>query len=113
MTGPLHDTTESHDLMPRAQLHAYVSPSSPEQEDTFNKWIDESHIPQVVERIPGIIGGFRYRLSEVQLVSAADLPARRYLPIYELDTHDLPTLAHRLAQALGGTARSTSPTPST
>ncbi|MBZ4016253.1 hypothetical protein [Streptomyces purpurogeneiscleroticus] len=87
--------------MPRAQLHAYVSPSSPAQENAFNKWFDEIHIPQVVERIPGIIGGRRYRLSETQLVPAEDLPTRRYLSIYEIDTHDLPAVADQLVQALG------------
>ncbi|OLT40052.1 hypothetical protein BJF85_06985 [Saccharomonospora sp. CUA-673] len=87
--------------MARAQLIAYVSPSSPQQEEAFNQWYDEVHIPQVVERIPGVVGGNRFRLATAQLVSAAELPARRYLAVYELDTDDLQSLANRLAEALG------------
>lgn len=87
--------------MARAQLIAYVSPSSPQQEEAFNEWYDEVHLPQVVERIPGVIGGSRFRLAPAQLVSAADLPAHRYLSVYELDTDDLQALANRLAEALG------------
>lgn len=87
--------------MAHAQLIAYVSPSSPQQEEAFNKWYDEVHIPQVVERIPGVVGGSRFRLASAQLVSDAELPARGYLSVYELDTDDLQALANPLAEALG------------
>lgn len=87
--------------MARAQLIAYTSPSSPGQEEAFNKWYEQVHIPQVVERIPGVVGGHRLRLAAAQIVPAAELPSRRYMAVYELDTDDLPALAKRLAEALG------------
>ncbi|MCE0765097.1 hypothetical protein LWC35_19655 [Pseudonocardia kujensis] len=36
--------------MPGAQLLGYVPPTSPKHEDAFNRWYDEIHIPQAVER---------------------------------------------------------------
>lgn len=87
--------------MARAQLIAYTSPSSPEQEEAFNKWYEQVHIPQVVERIPGVVGGHRLRLATAQIAPASGLPSRRYMAVYELDTDDLQALANRLAEALG------------
>lgn len=87
--------------MARAQLIAYVSPSSREQDEAFNNWYDAVHIPQVVERIPGVVAGHRFRLAAAQIVPASELPFRRYLAVYELDTDDLQAVANRLAAALG------------
>lgn len=87
--------------MPRGMLVAAVSPTSADTEKAFNTWYDEVHIPQVVERIPGVVSGRRLRLSETQLVPAEELPQRRYLTVYELDTDDLPALVARLGAALG------------
>lgn len=84
--------------MPKALLVAYVQPRSAEDEDEFNRWYDEVHIPQVVERVPGVVGGRRFKLSAVQ-VDTDHLPAREYLSLYELDTADLQETARRLAEA--------------
>lgn len=42
--------------MSYALLVARVQPSSPEHTDEFHRWYDEVHIPQVLERIPGVVG---------------------------------------------------------
>lgn len=84
--------------MAKAILVAYVTPAGDAAEDEFNRWYDEVHLPQVVARIPGVVGGSRYRLAS-ELLDRADVPARRYLTIYELDTDDLEATAQRLAAA--------------
>ena len=38
--------------MSTAILVAHVHPADPSSEDAFNRWYDDVHIPQVVERVP-------------------------------------------------------------
>ncbi|GHE84318.1 hypothetical protein GCM10017786_14950 [Amycolatopsis deserti] len=84
--------------MAKALLIAYVAPADDASEAEFNRWYDEVHIPQVVARIPGVVGGSRYRLAS-ELVDPAELPVRQYLTIYELDTDDVASTARRLGAA--------------
>lgn len=86
--------------MARATMHSHTRPSTPGQEDAFNKWYDEIHLPQVVARIPGVVSAQRFRLSRAQLVAADEVPQRRYVTVYELETDDLPRLLDRLGEAL-------------
>jgi hypothetical protein len=85
--------------MPKALLVAYVQHRSDGEEAEFNRWYDQVHIPQVVDRIPGVVSGRRYKLSTTQLVSDDDTPEHRYLTLYELDTDDLAETAKRLGDA--------------
>lgn len=75
--------------MAKAVLVAHVHPTGPEHEAEFNRWYDEVHIPQVIERIPGIVGGSRYKYAEAQLTPQEVAPPHRYLALYEVDTDDL------------------------
>lgn len=84
-----------------AKMVVLINPSSSAAEDEFNRWYDEIHIPQVVERIPGITQAQRLRLSAEQLLPSDALPGRRYLTIYDIETDDLQATADRLGQALG------------
>src|SRR5277367_1650104 len=34
----------------------------PEQEDAFNRWYDEDHMPKALNRFPGVISGRRYKV---------------------------------------------------
>ena len=34
----------------------------PGQEDAFNRWYDEDHMPKALNRFPGVISGRRYRI---------------------------------------------------
>ena len=36
----------------------------PEKEEAFNRWYNEEHMPLVMERIPGILSGRRYKIIE-------------------------------------------------
>lgn len=78
-----------------------INPASEEADGEFNRWYDEVHIPQVVERIPGVVGARRMRLTKEQLLPAEALPVRRYMTVYDIETDDLQATADRLGQALG------------
>ena len=85
--------------MSTAILVAHVHPADPSSEDAFNRWYDDVHIPQVVERVPGVVSASRFFLADVQLLPEDALPARRYLSIYQLDTEDLAGTAQALRAA--------------
>ncbi len=36
----------------------------PEQEDAFNRWYDEDHMPKALNRFPGVISGRRYKIMD-------------------------------------------------
>jgi hypothetical protein len=60
------------------------------EDDSFNKWYDDVHVPEVLD-VPGVIAAQRYDLAELDIPDDEDLPAQlpppthRYLVIYELD----------------------------
>jgi hypothetical protein len=56
--------------------------ATPGQEQEFNRWYDEIHLPEVAS-IPGIVGGRR-----LALAGPADGQDHRYLAIYDLETDD-------------------------
>lgn len=84
-----------------AKMVVLINPASEQVEAEFNRWYDEVHIPQVVERIPGVTGATRLRLSKEQLLPAEALPSRRYLTVYDIETDDLQGSADALGAALG------------
>lgn len=67
----------------KALLLVHTNAVSPEREAEFNAWYDEVHVPQLLERIPGIVRATRY-------MASADRPplAERYLAIYEIEADD-------------------------
>jgi hypothetical protein len=83
-----------------AMLAVYSQPATGEQEDEYNTWYDDVHIPQILERIPDVRTARRYRLSPTQIVSPPECPPHRYLTIYEIETEDLPAVRNRLVEAL-------------
>ena len=53
----------------------------PEQEDAFNRWYDEDHMPKALNRFPGVISGRRYRI-----VDGGD--GYNYMALYEFESHE-------------------------
>jgi hypothetical protein len=76
-------------------------------DDTFNKWYDEVHVPEVLA-IPGVVAAQRYGLSELKIPDDEDLPAQlppathRYLVIYELDEEPDVVMANFLEGVMTG-----------
>jgi hypothetical protein len=69
--------------MARAVFVVYSEPSTPEREDEYNDWYDNTHLGEVCAT-PGFTGAFRYRLTGD--AAPAGLPP--YLAIYEIDSDD-------------------------
>jgi len=53
----------------------------PEQEDAFNKWYDEDHMPKALNRFPGVFGGKRYKILE-----GGD--GFNYMALYEFSSYE-------------------------
>ena len=66
-----------------AYIQTVVSAPVPGREDEFNRWYDDTHLPEVLQ-VSGLVAGRRYALIGPD---AADRP--RFLAIYEIETDDL------------------------
>jgi hypothetical protein len=76
----------------RAVLLVGTNPASEEQSDEYNAWYNDTHIPQMIERVPGF------------------LSAQRYLAIYEVEVDNDPAEAlAALNEAVQGGKIDTSP----
>lgn len=86
--------------MPKAILVVQANPSNPEGEDEFNRWYNETHLPDVL-RVDGFSAAQRFRLVEgVALADGLPVPSQRYLAVYELDTDDLESASQRLQDSV-------------
>lgn len=67
----------------KALLLVHTNAAGPDREDEYRRWYDEVHIPQLLERIPGIVSAARY-------LAAPDGPpvSARHLVIYEIEADD-------------------------
>nr|WP_296780397.1 hypothetical protein [Rhodococcus sp. (in: high G+C Gram-positive bacteria)] len=87
--------------MPISLLIARVDPTSAKSTDSFHRWYDDVHIPQVIQHIPGVVAANRYQLADHQLTPAQNLPTHKYLAVYQIDSSDLTATVRRLGEALG------------
>lgn len=85
--------------MSSALLLAYVQPTSPADEAEFNRWYDEVHIPQLVDRVPGVLSARRFHFSEGQF-EGAPAPSNPYLTLYELDADDVAATIAEIGKAM-------------
>lgn len=64
-------------------------PKSAEQEDAYNTWYEEHHVPDSL-LLPGFVRGRRYKVAETQLLpQRATEPGFDYLAIYDVEDIDL------------------------
>jgi hypothetical protein len=77
------------------------------EDDTFNKWYDEVHVPEVLD-VPGVVAAQRYDIAELKIPDDEDLPAQlppathRYMVIYELDREPEVVMAQFLERVMSG-----------
>lgn len=64
--------------MARGIVVVSTRPASPEQEDEYNRWYSEVHLPEILA-IPGFVGARRYRAPGTS----------EYLAVYEIEGDDL------------------------
>ena len=74
----------------------HTRPSSPEREDEFNAWYDETHVPEVLA-LPGFVSAKRYRL--VPGPGVGTPPANPYLVVYELEGVDVDEVMRSFQEA--------------
>jgi hypothetical protein len=53
----------------------------PEDEEVFNKWYNEDHLPKAIARFPGVLSGRRYKILEGE-------EEYRYLAMYEFESYE-------------------------
>ena len=76
----------------------YSGPRSPEQDQEYNDWYDDVHIPEVCS-VAGIVSARRFKLSTVQR-NLVDASTPRYVAIYDLDAPDIQPIADELGARL-------------
>jgi len=74
-------------------LFIVMAKISAEKEEAFNRWYNEVHLPQALERLPGMISGRRYKIMEERTlyekgVSKVDTEYQ-YMAIYEFETFEI------------------------
>lgn len=95
----------------RALLIVFSNPSSDAEEEEFNRWYTDEHIPDVL-RLGGLRSGRRYRSSGVPLLPGLPEPGR-YAAVYpvEADTAEqIRAVADKLQAGLAAGETSVSPT---
>ncbi len=78
--------------MPGKGLFIVMAKISPEKEEAFNRWYNEVHLPQALERLPGMLSGRRYKIQEERTLyeggkSKIDT-AYQYMAIYEFENFE-------------------------
>ena len=82
--------------MTKAVLVVFTNVTSPEHDDAFNDWYDDTHLADVLA-VPGFVAASRYRISAVQAPGVE--PPHRYMAVYEIDNDDLPGALKALGRA--------------
>ena len=65
--------------MARKGAFIVMAKVKPEQEDAFNRWYDEDHMPKALNRFPGVISGRRYKI-----LDGGD--GYNYMALYEFES---------------------------
>lgn len=87
--------------MPITQLHVTTNPASADHALAYHRWYDEVHIPQVIERIDGVVSARRFSLADAQVAPSEALPIQRFLAVYDIEADDPQEVLDRLIAGLG------------
>jgi antibiotic biosynthesis monooxygenase (ABM) superfamily enzyme len=75
--------------MPKGILYVESRPVSPDREDEYNRWYDETHLREVVA-LPGFVAARRYHPADGD---------GAYVAIYDVDVDDLSAVMATLGEA--------------
>jgi antibiotic biosynthesis monooxygenase (ABM) superfamily enzyme len=67
--------------MAKKGLFIVMAKVAPEQEEAYNRWYNEDHMPKALERFPGVLSGRRYKIMEGE-------DEYQYLAIYEFESYE-------------------------
>jgi hypothetical protein len=87
--------------MPRGMLIVFTSPSSAAEEDEYNRWYDEEHLPDVMG-LPGFVSAIRYRVISDPGELVPEDHAHGYLALYEMEAPDLAEARRNVREASQG-----------
>ncbi len=62
-------------------LFIVMASCPPEKEEAFNRWYNEEHVPKVLERVPGVLSGRRYKIIEGE-------DKYRFMAMYEFENYE-------------------------
>jgi hypothetical protein len=80
----------------RAILLVNTNPAAQDRTDDYNDWYSNVHIPQILERVPGVVAARRYRLDDASPAQ----PGHRYLAIYEIEADEPASVIGALGEAV-------------
>jgi antibiotic biosynthesis monooxygenase (ABM) superfamily enzyme len=66
--------------MDKKGLLIVMAKVKPEDEEAFNTWYNEDHLPKALERFPGVLSGRRYKILEGE-------NEYQYLALYEFESY--------------------------
>src|SRR5512139_914034 len=52
-----------------------------EEEEAFNRWYNEDHLPKVLERMPGVLSGRRYKIMDGE-------EQYQFMAMYEFESYE-------------------------
>jgi antibiotic biosynthesis monooxygenase (ABM) superfamily enzyme len=67
--------------MAKKGLFIVMAKVKPEDEDAFNQWYNEEHLPRALERFPGVLSGRRYKVLEGE-------DEYQFLALYEFESYE-------------------------
>jgi hypothetical protein len=62
----------------------FSNPVDESQEQDFNEWYDEVHLPEVLAT-PGMVSARRYKMRETKFGDLIGTPPQRFLVVYEMN----------------------------
>jgi len=68
-------------MMAKRGLLIVMASIAPEREEAFNRWYNEDHLPKMLERMPGILSGRRYKIIEGE-------ERYQFIAIYEFESYE-------------------------
>lgn len=80
----------------RAILLVNTNPAAEDRTDDYNHWYSNVHIPQILERVPGVVAARRYLVHEGSPVQ----PGHRYLAVYEIEADEPAAVVASLGEAV-------------
>jgi len=89
--------------MPKAKFVVYTRPKSPDCEDEYNEWYNETHIPEL-RTLPGFTGVRRYKVSGSTKGPEGVDSLPEYMAIYDLEADDLQDVFDGLSRAVAAGA---------
>lgn len=85
--------------MPKALFLAFANPSTPDAQETFERWYETDHLPEVLSVSPRLTAATRYSVTDVEVQPGLPKLPHRHLAVYELEAESEADLAE-VAQAL-------------